>query len=164
MKKLVICQNPECAIEFEADTRELNRGNAKYCGLPCAGIMNNKNRKRVSSVCSHCGQTYSVSESLLSFSKFCSSSCKSKNYTAKKRYDGNTKAVYQKLKLLPCEVCTWDAATRDVHHILPVKDGGKDEASNLISLCPNHHRMAHSNLLSQDDLFKIVQSRTISSS
>lgn len=164
MKKLVICQNPECAIEFEADMRELNRGNANYCGLACAAKIRNSRRISVPSICSHCGQTYSVIEQLLTSSRFCSDSCKQKNYRAKKRYSGNTKMLYQKLKLLPCEVCSWDTASRDVHHILPVKDGGKDEASNLISLCPNHHRLAHSNLLSQDDLFKIAKSRTISSS
>ncbi|MBP2198913.1 HNH endonuclease signature motif containing protein [Pantoea cypripedii] len=31
----------------------------------------------------------------------------------------------------------------EVHHIIPLSEGGADEASNLIVLCPNDHRKAH---------------------
>ena len=31
----------------------------------------------------------------------------------------------------------------EVHHIVPMFDGGKDEPMNLSVLCPNHHREIH---------------------
>lgn len=31
----------------------------------------------------------------------------------------------------------------ETHHIVPLSEGGEDTASNVIALCPNHHRMAH---------------------
>ncbi len=32
--------------------------------------------------------------------------------------------------------------TLDIHHITPREEGGTNRASNLVVLCPNHHRMA----------------------
>ena len=29
------------------------------------------------------------------------------------------------------------------HHIIPLSEGGVDHPSNVIALCPNHHREAH---------------------
>lgn len=74
------------------------------------------------------------------------------------------KAFYKLFKNLPCELCGWKEASRDLHHIIPVSSGGKNETNNLISVCPNHHRMIHKNLISKDTLLKCVEYRTISSS
>ena len=30
-----------------------------------------------------------------------------------------------------------------VHHIVPIKEGGKDESENLVLLCSKHHRIIH---------------------
>lgn len=46
-----------------------------------------------------------------------------------------------------CTICGWDEAPCDVHHILSRKDGGTNEYSNLIILCPNHHRLVTKKLL-----------------
>lgn len=40
-----------------------------------------------------------------------------------------------------CELCGWNKASCDVHHIKKQCDGGTHEKSNLIVLCPNCHRM-----------------------
>jgi len=40
----------------------------------------------------------------------------------------------------------------DVHHIIPLKEGGKDEYENLIALCPNCHRMADRNKIDKESL------------
>jgi predicted restriction endonuclease len=29
------------------------------------------------------------------------------------------------------------------HHLIPLSEGGKQEASNVVILCPNHHMMLH---------------------
>lgn len=39
-----------------------------------------------------------------------------------------------------------------IHHIIAVKDGGGDEFSNLILLCPNHHKQADCGVLTIEEL------------
>lgn len=31
----------------------------------------------------------------------------------------------------------------ETHHVIPLSEGGPDSASNVVALCPNHHREAH---------------------
>jgi 5-methylcytosine-specific restriction endonuclease McrA len=38
--------------------------------------------------------------------------------------------------------CKYDA-TPHLHHIKPVARGGKNTVSNLVTLCPNHHKLVH---------------------
>jgi predicted restriction endonuclease len=73
------------------------------------------------------------------------------------------KQLYKQLQHLPCEICGWKEATRDIHHILPVSEGGTNELSNLIVLCPNHHRMIHRGLISEQCVQDALNTRTISS-
>ena len=40
-----------------------------------------------------------------------------------------------------CSICQTD--TIDVHHIVPVEDGGTNDLENLMVVCPNHHREYH---------------------
>ena len=47
-----------------------------------------------------------------------------------------------------CEVCGWYMPggcnhMTEVHHVVMVSQGGTDDDSNLMWLCPNHHRLAH---------------------
>lgn len=44
---------------------------------------------------------------------------------------------------ISCCICSWNEATCDIHHIIPKKDGGTNDDTNLTILCPNHHRMIH---------------------
>jgi hypothetical protein len=41
-----------------------------------------------------------------------------------------------------CTVCGCGGSL-DVHHIVPRSRGGTNAPSNLVTLCPNHHRAAH---------------------
>lgn len=66
--------------------------------------------------------------------------------------------------MYPCEICNWSEASRDVHHILPVSKGGKNLLNNLISLCPNHHRMVHKDFYSSEYLTDIILNRNITTS
>jgi len=36
----------------------------------------------------------------------------------------------------------------EVHHIIPIKDGGKNVKDNLVYLCPNCHSMVHKGIIS----------------
>jgi len=44
-----------------------------------------------------------------------------------------------------CEICGWSESSIDVHHILQIKDFVDEfdyhKEENMISLCPNHHRL-----------------------
>lgn len=47
----------------------------------------------------------------------------------------------------------------DVHHITPRNEGGSNKYTNLIVLCPNHHRMAGKGAIPRDQLRMIVRNR-----
>jgi len=55
---------------------------------------------------------------------------------------------------ISCSICGWDKSRLDIHHIVYKKDGGGDEHSNLITLCPNCHREAHADLIQREKLFE----------
>lgn len=53
-----------------------------------------------------------------------------------------------------CQVCCMEDIV-EVHHIIPLKNGGSDHPSNVLILCPNHHTMLHAGML----LIKSVPSK-----
>lgn len=151
-----------CNKEFNADPRELKRGNAKFCSISCGCKYNNKIKPLKNCKCIVCNNSFT---SKATTAKYCSSSCKSKHYRSLISTEKFlTRKLQNILLLYPCANCGWNISSRDVHHIIPVFMGGKNELNNLITLCPNCHRMAHRNLLSKDKLQELVYSRTISSS
>lgn len=42
-----------------------------------------------------------------------------------------------------CALCGWKNAKCDIHHIKDVSFGGTNDMTNLIYVCPNHHREIH---------------------
>jgi len=51
------------------------------------------------------------------------------------------KTVYDRARCR-CEICEFYCPfTGEIHHIVPVKDGGDGLPDNLIHLCPNCHRV-----------------------
>jgi hypothetical protein len=42
-----------------------------------------------------------------------------------------------------CDICNWNEASCDIHHIKEKKDGGSDNMENLTCVCPNCHRKLH---------------------
>ena len=151
-----------CEKEFLATKAEIKRGNAKYCNLSCAAKHRNSNKPLKHCKCIICGKGFTSHSPC---AKYCSSKCKSLHYRILMKTNTGLTRKYQKILLsLSCEVCGWNQGPRDVHHIIHVSEGGKNELFNLITLCPNCHRLAHRNLLSKDKLNKLVEIRTISSS
>lgn len=55
---------------------------------------------------------------------------------------------------LPCSCCNWyiDGVVCDLHHIIEKKQGGSDEHTNLTYICPNCHRLVHSQKLETKSL------------
>lgn len=147
-----------CNESFEADIREHNRGNAHYCSQSCASKAPKK--LNYTNICKHCSNSFN---SASKHSRYCSQSCKLKNYRMKSKDKISIKTFNKIFKNHACEICHWNLSTCDLHHITPVAQGGKNTLENLICVCPNHHRMIHKHLISKDDLLKIVKTRTISS-
>ena len=151
-----------CKQLFDADSREVKRGNAKYCSISCKCSHKNIIRPMKKCTCIYCNNIF---ESKSTKAKYCSSTCKSKHYRQLMSTEqAGTRKLQNILLTFSCENCKWQEGPRDVHHILPVSEGGKNELSNLITLCPNCHRLAHRNLFSKDKLIQLVNLRTISSS
>ena len=64
---------------------------------------------------------------------------------------------------LSCSICNWNQATGDIHHIIEVSEGGSNEMSNLIYVCPNCHRCIHQlgdRFKSKEELFKLSLDKT----
>ncbi|MFC7196702.1 HNH endonuclease [Halosimplex aquaticum] len=51
-----------------------------------------------------------------------------------------------------CEWCGEQVDQPEVHHIVPRSEGGPNDRSNLIVLCPNHHRKADAGAISRSKL------------
>jgi hypothetical protein len=155
MKILKTCK--QCNITFEADSREINRGNAKYCSLSCAAKNQRKNAKLYEKTCLGCNNIFKAK---YSEAKYCSQSCKLKVYRRlQKSKEASIATFYRILTDTPCEICGWNETNRDLHHIIPVSQGGKTTLDNIVSLCPNHHRMAHKDMLSREELLTAIKPR-----
>jgi len=64
---------------------------------------------------------------------------------------------------LSCAICGWDEARCDIHHIVEQAKGGSDDPSNLICVCPNHHRVIHNNkTYNVDELQELSLEKTFS--
>lgn len=68
--------------------------------------------------------------------------------------------LWHALAELPCEICGWQEASRDIHHIYPRSAGGKSIAENMVTLCPNHHRLVHEGIISTAQIEEIVLGRS----
>lgn len=64
-------------------------------------------------------------------------------------YDCSSRTRLKILKRLKlhCFECDWHKAHTDIHHIVPISKGGTNDHSNLTSLCPSCHRLAHLGLI-----------------
>jgi 5-methylcytosine-specific restriction endonuclease McrA len=54
-----------------------------------------------------------------------------------------------------CVLCGFDIVT-NVHHIIRKKDGGSNDLTNLVTLCPNHHHMVHAGIVTTNHLKKFA--------
>lgn len=109
--------------------------------------------------CSYCGKELRVFPSQMHERNYCNRTCQAAN-TPKNGINngnwrgGNRNYAREQANIRDeyrCRFCDFNL-TVDVHHIVPRSEGGTDEPSNLITLCPNHHRMADLGLIDQMSL------------
>lgn len=133
----VICNG--CNHTFVAEVSKVAAGKAKFCTLSCRTTFTNKRRMAKKYLCKNCAKTY-TSKNINT--KYCSKRCSDKCSHNKRKLDAEQREKVDILKSRGCEICNWDKASRDIHHLIPVSKGGTNDLTNLITLCPNHHRMA----------------------
>ena len=127
-------------------------------------------------VCANCGLEFSYSNKGAE-RKYCSPECQRHYWALKRYYDNPDKysdhshAGYLSNVILPlynrrCAICGWRATDNiirikgktqwacgnEIHHIVPVSEGGKASLENLILLCPNHHKLADMGLIDRQTL------------
>lgn len=129
----------ECGKEFTYTKH--GGAERKYCSLACQrrATANNHNRHTPERVSNYGHKGY-LSKTIIN------------------RYSGR------------CAICGWRASEElitvrkrkqyaygnEIHHIIAVEDGGQAEESNLILLCPNHHKQANLGLISIEELQKHI--------
>lgn len=149
MRKTIEKKCLTCNEKFTAALSEHTRGYAKYCSISC-GRAGKNYIKNIDCTCFYCGNKFKAASNE---AKYCSKNCKQKNYRKQQiTLEFGTKALQNTIGHLPCEIpgCGWKEATRDIHHLVPITNGGKNTLDNVIVVCPNHHRMFHHNLISKE--------------
>ena len=140
-------------------------GSGRFCCRSCANTrthtdeskakisksINLNNSKRFS-ICSTCGDKFYTRD----FSRHECYKClpvtrrTAKCKPAKNLYDVSARTLSKILKRmeLPCSCCGIyiEGIVWDIHHIKPVKFGGTNDITNLTYVCPNCHRIAHTDL------------------
>lgn len=122
-------------------------------------------------ICPVCGKEFVPSGNA---QKYCSPKCARESAT-EKGYEKIKARTALKAKQNPyllyaynfeCAICNWSLGRFDFgdktevamgcefHHITPVSEGGRNDESNLILLCPNCHKKAHAGLLTREELRK----------
>lgn len=145
------CQN--CGKSFKGYQYEIDK--RKFCSQSCSSSM--KRDRAIKSTCISCSNEFTA---LYNNKKFCSKPCKQRYYRAQSKViDNSLSTIKKNSKNKTCEICGWKETSCDVHHIVEQCNGGTNEKTNLIVLCPNHHRMVHRNLVSLEQLNKIVKER-----
>lgn len=134
--------------------KELSKGQKKFCCSSHAATYNNSHRmlknkdKTKEAKCIVCGKQIEIKYHA-SIKKCKCDECKSHKRPHHKEaktildYSKRTVANILKRAHIGCSICGWNESSCDIHHIIPRSNGGGDEMSNLIIVCPNCHRICH---------------------
>lgn len=146
-----ICEN--CKSEHDGIY-----GSGRFCTIKCArGFSTKSKRKEINEKVS---KTLSINNSIKKEKK---EALKHASYLRKIEATSildmsrrTTIKILKRMKL-SCFICGWyhENVVGDIHHIIPRKHGGTDENTNLTYICPNCHRLAHSNIIKPNELISI---------
>ena len=145
-----------CGASFLADSREVTRGNAKYCGLRCSG-KRTRPTPEPNCVCSTCGAQFYRAPSKIRASKsghmFCDRLCKEKAQRLggipeiQPSHYGEGPVDYRTLAKesleQKCCRCGYDhyLEVLEVHHI--DNNHSNNDIANLAWVCPTCHMEIH---------------------
>jgi DNA-directed RNA polymerase subunit RPC12/RpoP len=153
-------------------------GSGRFCCLSCANkrVITDNVKKKISEsvevyyknnpkpkhqyVCENCGKHFEQKIKIRNGKKIHCLECrrnvphKKLNVKSIKELSKRTISKILKRANKGCCICGWNDAVCDIHHVLEKSNGGNDEMDNLVILCPNHHRIIHSNGLIKIDLLE----------
>ena len=157
----VVC--PVCGDTFKAWLSQ----NPVTCGKDTCYRMwqrlttSARGQNKVVVQCDHCGRDLRRFPSQVNEHNFCNRFCHSQHHSAlisgvnNGRWKGGRVTYLQRQTKIRdgyrCVVCGFDLVT-EVHHVTPKSEGGGDDFGNLLTLCPNHHRMAHVGIIDLESL------------
>lgn len=171
MKYTYTIQCKKCGKEFNVECTEnqFNKGKYKhYCSRHCANshILTDIQKQHISEglknsslishihtyICDNCGKEFKSKKTFKKSRQIHCNDCirnikHSNENELKSILDCSKRTITKILKRsnIGCSICGWNEATCDIHHIIPKKNGGADDNDNLIIVCPNCHRVIHSN-------------------
>ena len=144
----------------------------RYCSRKCFGKATQR-KFQIELQCEFCGKIFLARrfERDTAGRRFCSTICANLAITANRlnytceQINGlilRSNSIHAITRLAKeifgdkCAICGWNEMTCDVHHIEPKKKSNDHDLTNLIILCPNHHRMSGSKnpKISKDELRK----------
>jgi 5-methylcytosine-specific restriction endonuclease McrA len=114
-----------------------------------AGIKKNRKRKGPARNCVVCGKSFAPYNTL---QISCSQECHRQEYLVRKGKNktltewNNLREFIMERDNFTCQDCSVFSMSigLDVHHIIPLHKGGKNEEKNLITLCHKCHKKRHS--------------------
>ena len=150
-----------CNKEFQANLRDINKGNGKYCSISCSSAYRKGKTKiqEPNCECSFCSKLIYKSPSKLKISKsgfiFCSRTCKDQAQKIENlnifrdmvpdHYGSSTdyRSICFRTKPMICEDCGYQEVSEilEVHHIDCNRDN--NDITNLKVLCPTCHAITH---------------------
>lgn len=118
-----------------------------------------RGQNRVTLACHHCGKELRRYPSQAKERNYCNRHCQNAAIPKMAHLNGHWKGgmwrfVQEQVRMRDgyrCLICGFDLAT-DIHHITPRHLDGTDEYSNLVTLCPNHHKLADKGIISVEHL------------
>lgn len=135
-----------------ANTRELSSSTKKKIADSVKNTIGEKERE--GKVCKKCGKIFHSRE----LGRYLCYDClpkvikynevrKSRPRSIKEVSSRTISKIMLRAKL-PCSCCNFYVPDTmlDIHHIIPKKDGGTDDMNNLTYICPNCHRIAHTDV------------------
>jgi len=139
------------------------------CSIKCRNKnnegFNNPSFKQIITSCPVCDSEFSATPKQIERGKCCSMDCGQKSRGRKISGIRRKGFMYGKNAARrrdnnKCAICEFDSVTA-VHHVTPKKHGGTNNLDNLITLCPNHHYMAHAEQFSEEYLRSLIVSYSV---
>jgi len=125
--------------------------------------LKNKNVKKIRNyICEKCNENFKTERYIKKGRHIHCDKCKRNVLHVKDLNDvdnilqcsSRTISKLMKRAKIKCPLCGWDKASLDLHHIINKKNGGSNDNSNLVPLCPNCHRMVHEGKYKNELLIK----------
>ena len=122
----------------------------RFCSRKC---RDKSFKHRVYFVCKGCGKSIETTPSRVERRKFCAAcnfkvAHRERILTSNKRLGGDMKkrCLREKIYRSYCEICNYTRFI-ELAHVIRVCNGGTMEPVNIITMCPNHHRLFDRGLL-----------------